>query len=418
MFERLLKRPGVLARHCGGPLAEERRRYLDHCAQLGMSDKTLRPIASYLLAITNYLRLADRPPDELISSAEIEAQAERWANRASQSAQSTAAYGGQYRFLVNATHWLKFLGRWQAPVAESRPYADRVAAFADHMNLEQGFSPHTIHLYCWIAQEVLDHLCASRRLEEVTTTQVDEVLIHKLEQGSYARITVRGYASALRAFFRYAQAQGWCRHGLAEAIQGPRLFAQDTLPSGPSWVDLQRLLASTEGDKPKAIRDRAILLLLAVYGCRAGEAARLRLDDLDWECERIQFTRSKSSQTQTYPLSRIVGDALLRYLQEVRPSSLYREVFLRLNAPFRPLIPTSLWPVVALRLRALGISLRHYGPHALRHACATHLLEQGFTLKQIGDHLGHRHPDTTRIYAKVDVAGLRQVANLDIGDLL
>lgn len=74
--------------------------------------------------------------------------------------------------------------------------------------------------------------------------------------------------------------------------------------------------------------------------------------------------------------------------------------------------------MVALRLRALGVSLRHYGPHALRHACATHLLGQGFTLKQIGDHLGHRHPDTTRVYAKVDLAGLRQVADFDMGDLL
>jgi integrase/recombinase XerD len=77
-----------------------------------------------------------------------------------------------------------------------------------------------------------------------------------------------------------------------------------------------------------------------------------------------------------------------------------------------------LWPVVSHRLRALGVSLRHYGPHALRHACATHLLSQGFTLKEIGDHLGHRLPDTTRLYAKVDLDGLRQVADFSLGDLL
>src|SRR5216683_2190225 len=106
MFERLIKRPRVLARYCGGPLAEERRRYLAHCAALGMSDNTLRPIASYLLAITNYLRLADRPPDELISPAEIEAQAQHWANRAGQAAPSKQQDGGRYRFLAHATHWL------------------------------------------------------------------------------------------------------------------------------------------------------------------------------------------------------------------------------------------------------------------------------------------------------------------------
>jgi site-specific recombinase XerD len=255
-------------------------------------------------------------------------------------------------------------------------------------------------------------------MEEVTPAQVDDVLVQKLKQGGYARVTVREYASILRGFFRYAQTQGWCRPDLAKAIHGPRVFSQGTLPRGPSWEDVQRLLASVEGDTAKAIRDRAILLLLAVYGCRRGEVVRLRLDDLDWEQELIHFTRSKSFRAQTYPLARTVGDAVLRYLQTSRPRSRYREVFLRLNVPIRPLSYSSLWCIVAPRLRALGVSLRHYGPHSLRHACATHLLEQGFTLKQIGDHLGHRHPDSTRIYARVDLAGLRRVADFDIGDLL
>ena len=74
--------------------------------------------------------------------------------------------------------------------------------------------------------------------------------------------------------------------------------------------------------------------------------------------------------------------------------------------------------MVRLRLHALGAVLPHYGTHVLRHACATHLLERGLTLKEIGDHLGHRHPDTTRIYAKVDLAGLRRVADFDLGGLL
>jgi site-specific recombinase XerD len=78
----------------------------------------------------------------------------------------------------------------------------------------------------------------------------------------------------------------------------------------------------------------------------------------------------------------------------------------------------TLYLVVSRRLRAVNPSLSHYGPHALRHACATHLLEQGLSLKEIGDHLGHRHPDTTRIYAKVDLAGLRQVADFDLGGVL
>jgi site-specific recombinase XerD len=418
MFERLYKRPRALARHCRSPLAEERRRFLTHCAEAGMSETTLGILAPYLLTITAYLRLADRPPDDLVTPAEIEAQAERWAKRPLKFPGSKQERGGRRQFRNYATQWLQFLGRWQAPIALVRPGADRVAAFADYMRDEQTLSPSTIRSRCWFVQEVLGRLCASCQLEEVTPAQVDAVFLPMLEQGSYARTTLRGYADHLRAFFRYAEAQGWCRHGLADATQGPRLYTLSTLPLGPSWEDVQRLLASAAGDDAKAIRDRAILLLLAVYGCRASEAAHLRLEDLDWERELIHLTRAKSARTQTYPLSRTVGDAILRYLREVRPRSLCREVFLALNGPFRPLVPASLWNIVAPRLRALGVSLRHYGPHALRHACATHLLEQGFTLKQIGDHLGHREPKSTRTYAKVDLAGLRQVADFGIGELL
>ena len=92
-------------------------------------------------------------------------------------------------------------------------------------------------------------------------------------------------------------------------------------------------------------------------------------------------------------------------------------MFLTLDPPFRP-VSTSLWELVGKRLRALNVSLPHYGPHALRHACAARLLASGLSLKEIGDQLGHSHPDSTRIYAKVDLVGLRQVADFDMGGVL
>lgn len=419
MFAQLFKGPRAVARHRNCPLAEQRLRYLTHCAESGMARRTLRNTASTLLAITDYLRLGDRP-DALITPTEIEAQAALWAsNSRNTPPRCKRSRAGRARFISRATHWLQFLGRWQAPAAAPRPHANRIAAFADYMRRERGLSPCTITGRCQAVQGFLERLCRSQpRLEEVTPAHLDSALAEKLQQRSYARVTVQDLASALRAFFRYAEAQGWCRHGLSEAIQAPRVFAQEDVPVGPCWADVQRLLALTEGDAPAAIRDRAILLLLSVYGCRSGEVIRLRLEDLDWQQELIHFTRAKGARVQTYPLSRVVGDALLRYLREVRPRSSYREVFLRLLAPAQPLQRSALWWVVGHRLRALGIKLRHQGPHSLRHACATHLLEQGFTLKQIGDHLGHRRPDTTRIYAKVDLVGLRHVADFDLGDLL
>jgi integrase len=173
----------------------------------------------------------------------------------------------------------------------------------------------------------------------------------------------------------------------------------------------------TKGDRKVNIRDRAILMLFAIYGLRRGEVGHLLLTDIDWGHELLSVKCSKSGRTRLYPLIRSVGDALLRYLKEVRPQSSHREVFLTLVHPIRPL-HGSVQHAVHRRLRSLDVVLSHYGPHSLRHACATRLLAQGLTLKAIGDQLGHMNTETTRIYAKVDLPGLRQVADFDLGGLL
>ena len=226
------------------------------------------------------------------------------------------------------------------------------------------------------------------------------------------------YANALRAFFRHAESRGRCRAGLASMIPLPRLYAGETLPAGPAWEDVRRLVASAGGDRPADIRDRAILLLLAVYGLRSGEVRILRLEDIDWDNETLRVRRPKPGRTHLYPLSRTVGDAIARYAREARPACARRELFLSLQAPARPLCAAGMWRVVGPRLRRLGIATRRCGPHALRHACAQRLLDRGFSLKQIGDCLGHRNPDSTAVYAKVGLSGLREVAAFDWEGLL
>jgi integrase len=114
----------------------------------------------------------------------------------------------------------------------------------------------------------------------------------------------------------------------------------------------------------------------------------------------------------------VVQPAILIDAVQVRPRIGSRSLFLTIKAPFRPLVSTSLHHLVSTRLKALNICCRKRGPHSLRHACATHLIAEGLSLKQIGDHLGHRSAYATRTYAKVDLAGLRQVADVALGDLL
>lgn len=159
-------------------------------------------------------------------------------------------------------------------------------------------------------------------------------------------------------------------------------------------------------------------MLLAISGLRSGEVRGLRLEDLDWTREVITIKRPKQRRTQYYPIAESVGDAILSYLQQARPSRCTcREVFVTLKAPFRPLSSGSIHHAVSSRLHALRIETTHYGPHGLRHACAAHLVAKGLSLKEVGDHLGHRSVYATRTYARIDLAGLREVAAFDLGGL-
>ena len=421
MFEQIFSCPRALARYRNGPMAEDRRRYLVYCAETRMSALVLRAIAPYTLTVAKALRLVDRS-GELISRTEIEAAADRWVRRANRRHKQKKKHkrGGSawLQFKSHAFRWLKFLGRLQTPTPGLQPYDDRVAQFMDHMGRERGFSSQTIALRCRTISKFLMQIDeAGLRFDTIAVAKVDELLARKVRKDGFARATIKSWGSAVRTFCRFAEERGWCRRGMADAIITPRVYQYESLPMGPSWDDVNRLLAAAQGDRSVDVRDRALLMLLAVYGLRAGEVVTLRLENFDWEQETLIVFHNKSQKSRTYPLCRPIGDAVLRYLREVRPRSDRREVFLTLVRPFRPLQSGAVSVVVSRRLHALGVTLPHYGSHALRHACATHLLAQGLSLKEIGDHLGHRDPHTTCIYAKVDLAGLRVVGDFDLEGL-
>jgi site-specific recombinase XerD len=414
MFERIWKDPKALARHQNGPLAEERRRFLTHCYTKEQTTlESLQSIANYLLIIAEALHL-DKRPGELISPAEVEAEVHRWVTRPQPQRLNKLTIA----FRNRAVRWLTFLGRMQPPPVVKRPYTERIAQYIDHLRQERGLANSTIDYCDRTLHEFLAMINATGlRLRSLTVSNVNDLLAKKIYKHGFARTTIHRWGSVIRPFFRFAEGHKWCRSGLADGIRAPRLYKQEGLAIGPSWDDVKRLLAAADTDRPTDIRDRAMLMLLAIYGLRAGEVVSLRLDDFDWQREMLNVPRGKGRKPRTYPLCRQVGDAVLRYLCEVRPQTAYREVFLTRLAPIKPLDPCGLGEVVYRRLHALGLKLPHYGSHVLRHACATHLLAQGLSLKEIGDHLGHQSPETTHIYAKVDLDALRTVGDFDLEGL-
>jgi integrase/recombinase XerD len=321
------------------------------------------------------------------------------------------------RFLAEARAWLRFLGGW-CETPEPVPFAECREAFATWMATARGLSPVTIQCRSRSIDLFLRWYGARRAsLAELQLEDVDAFLTTCGQHG-WSRLSVRNLAAAVRAFLRYAGTQDWCRTAIAEAIQGPRVYAHASLPSGPPWHAVQGLLATLETAQPGAIRDRAILMLFALYGLRVREVAQLCLDHRDWDQDLLWVPRPKARHTAPYPLLPVVGKAIIRSWQLVRPASPHRALFLTLTPPFRPLSGGALHGLTSKRLQALGVQIAHHGPHALRHACAMHLVAAGFSLKEIGDHLGHRSTEATRVYAKVDLAGLRTVAAVDVGGLV
>jgi site-specific recombinase XerD len=418
MFDQLFFRSDALTRQLSAPLVDERRQYLSHCAAQGMSKGTLVTKARLLLSITEYLKLDTRPQDT-ISLLEIERAAKRWSKNKWLSSKSPYAKFSRAYFRSQAAGWLTFLNRLQDTPQAVTVYDHMLAEFRSFMREDRGLSPITVEYRCRTVRPFLDRLLDGKRsLETVTVSDIDSLLAQKANKEHYARISIRGYTSSLRSFFRYAEMRAWCPTGIAASIMAPRVFQHETLPSGPTWDIVQKILDATTGDHPTIIRDHAILMLLAVYGARSREVARLQLTDIDWQRETIVFTRSKLAGSHSFPLQRSVGAAIIRYLKEVRPKSPHRQVFLTVHAPIGPLSNGAMWAVVSRQLRNRAVAIKHHGPHSLRHACATRLINQGLSLKEVGDHLGQRDLEATRLYAKVDLVRLREVANFDLGDLL
>ena len=415
MFNTLYRCARTVARHENAPLAESRRRYLEYLAAQGAAIHTIRAAAVVIYRATILMKLDESSP---VERKEVERAAKRWAHRWYRNASSRGPDQTDKEFRQTTCNWLRFADRLRESDRPPAPHQQEIDALCRYMDVERGLSPATIATQRHYLKKFFNHT-RKKQLGTLRIADVERFFVFLGKEG-WTRGAIRGIAHYLRMFFRYGEQLGWTKPGIADAIRGPRVYQHEQLPLGPSWADVQRLLASTETNRKADVRDRPILLLLAVYGLRVGEVQRIRLEDIDWEQKTISITATKQRRcARICPLIPSVAEAIARYIREVRPKNIdYREIFLRLNAPRRPFRHGGLYGIVATRFQRLGIKSPRTGPHSLRHACATHLLSQGLTLTEVGGHLGHRSLDSTRVYAKVDMPALREVANLDLGGLL
>lgn len=406
MFRKPLCIETVIRRHHEGPFAKERETYLRYCADSGATAASLQVKSNELMWIARVLAPNAAHGVDMRQLQEIV--------RLRQLVHTGATTAR--RVIDVGRPWFRFLGWWREPIVVLS-FQGQLDCYVSWMRNERGFSPSTIgqwqcrvKLFLQWCEDTGHPLC------ELQSSDIDEYFIQNAPR--WGRISMKVVTGALRAFLRYAATQGMCDSRLAKALRAPRIYAQESLPFAPGWSDVQRILATTQTDKPSDIRNRAILMLLSIYGMRRGEVASLRLDQVDWEGRVLRVFRLKRRQPQVYPLVPTVAEALAHYIDTVRPHTASPEIFIGLRAPKRPMTPQGIYDVVNCKFKALGIETEHRGPHALRHACAARLVAQGLSFKEIGDHLGHRSTSSTMTYAKVNIAALREVGDFDLGELL
>ncbi len=393
------------SRHREAPYLQERDRYLRYCAESGATPGSLTIKRNELIWIARLL------PATASQGVDISQMHELVRQRASLHTGTTMGY----RMVVAARPWLRFLGWWREPTV-ILPFQCHLDSYVKWMRDERGFSPSTVDQWRGRIKQFLQWCVETgRRMEDLRPSDIDAYFIQNASR--WERVSMKVVIGALRIFLRYAATQGLCDSRLATTLRTPRVYTQESLPSAPRWSDVQRILATTETDKPADIRNRAILMLLSIYGMRRGEVVALHLDQVNWAGRTLHVFRLKRRQPQVYPLLPTVAEALARYIDTVRPRTSAPEIFLGLRAPQRPLTPAALFGFVNGKFKALGIQAKHRGPHALRHACAARLVAQGLNFKEIGDHLGHRSTSATMTYAKVDMRALREVGDFDLGDL-
>lgn len=310
-----------------------------------------------------------------------------------------------------------YTGRGRARITQD-PFIEEAPGFVVYLREERGLRETSIlhydhylrRLEAYLSKVGIDHLGAlSPAVLSAFVTESGRCL---------SKTSMVGLCSVLRVFLRYLQRERIVARDLALSIEGPQQYRLSSLPRSISWDEVRQMLESVDQRTAVGKRDYAILLLLVTYGLRAREVAALTLDDIDWARERLLVPERKAGHCTAYPLSAVVGEALLDYLKHVRPKTAERHIFLRVLAPRLPLTHHVVGARATHYLRKAGIQIRRPGSHTLRHTCVQRLIDAEFPLKTIGDYVGHRSPRSTEVYSKVAVETLREVALGDGEDLL
>ena len=297
-------------------------------------------------------------------------------------------------------------------VQDGQTLDELIDAFQQHLRRTRGTQPDEHRNKARYVRSFIEHVGCSDELIDVSVFTAPDVIsfIESLVD-RYRPTTIRHVSTALRSFFRFLRVEGLRIDRLDEAVPG---VVHRRLAGLPRYLDdgqLERVIAGLDRSTSRGQRDRAMILCIARLGLRASEVVRLHLEDIDWRAAVLHVPTRKTGRGALLPLVADVGEAVFEYIEDGRPPTTSRHVFVLHH--IRVGDPASLRTVgnaVRVALDRAGVEAPIRGANLLRHTLATRLIRSGASLKEIADLLGHRRLETTQIYAKLDLESLRGVA--------
>jgi site-specific recombinase XerD len=412
MIETIYSRDHDRQKYLAAPLLREREKYLSHLQRQGAPSHELRTTSLYLRHIVRVMKLTCL---RKVTYQDIDAAGARWAKYIGPYRRTLHSRGTSVYFVRNARQWFGFLGNLTEP--PKPPFHNLLIRFAK-VQRDRGLSPVTVEgclrktwrFLIWLMNHELS-------LAAISINDIDDFLVD-LRGSGMAINSLAAMCYGLRTFCAFLEQEGICAPGIALGVHSPRVPRHYASYAGPAWGEVRRLLSALPGATPTQLRAKAALLLFSIYGLRSSEVGALLLSDFDWRRETFAVRRAKRAGIQHFPIQFEVGEAILEYLRRGRPKAPSPHVFLTARRPFVPIEPGTMWKIVGPAMREQGIRTRHIGPHSLRHACATHLLREGRTLKEVSEFLGHRDGGSVELYARYDERLLKKVADFSLAGVL
>lgn len=313
------------------------------------------------------------------------------------------------RTLEPVLRYLRALGVVPAETVGATPADELMARYRAWMINDRALAGRTVGRYEATARRFLGARAERRGgcgAEDLSGVEVTGFLLAECKRVSIG--SAKGRVAELRSLLRFLFIEGWTDTALAASIPMVAGWRDTALPPTLTRVEVEAILTACDQSTVTGRRDFAIVMMLARLGLRAAEVGGLELGDVDWRAGEL-VVRGKGRRDDRLPLPVDVGEAIVAYLQDGRPETPSRAVFVTRFAPLKALAPQTISKVVYAASGRAGMNPMVCS-HRLRHALATDMLRHGAALPEIGQVLRHRDLATTAIYAKVDHEALRELA--------